>query len=164
MKLVKLGVDTTLNAGAGNVTFSNTIDIDASSVSVRSLSINSTGITTLNGAVGVGRALSGLTTNTGGSLVLNGSTITTTGDQNYGEVVKLGVDTTLNAGAGNVTFTNTIDTDAASASLRSLTVNSNGITTLGGAVGFTRALSTLTTYAGTAGSLANERRQHHHDW
>ena len=84
--------------------------------------------------------MSSLTTDagTGGSLVLNGSTITTTGNQNYGEVVKLGVDTTLNAGAGNVTFSNTIDIDASSVSVRSLNINSNGITMLNGAVGVAR--------------------------
>ena len=155
-EVVKLGVDTTLNAGAGNVTFINTIDTATSAASERSLTINSNGITTLGGGAGFTRALSTLTTDAGtaGSLFMNGGSITTTSNQSYGEVVKLGVDTTLNAGAGNVTFSNTIDTDATSAALRSLTVNSNGLTTLGGAVGFTRALSTLATDAGTAGSLA----------
>ena len=33
---------------------------------------------------------------------MNGGNITTTGNQTYGEIVKLGVDTTLTAGAGNV--------------------------------------------------------------
>jgi hypothetical protein len=69
------------------------------------LTLNSTGVTTLTSTVGGnGQALTSLTTNAGGSVVINGGAVTTSGEQTYGESlrVSLGMDTTLTA--SRVTF------------------------------------------------------------
>ncbi len=69
--------------------------------------------------------------------------------------ITLTANTTLSSGAGNITLGGTVDADAA-ANNRTLTLNSTGITTLGGAVGGTQALLILTTNAG--GNDANQWR------
>jgi len=123
-----------INAGAGNVAFNSTLN------GAFSLDANSTGTTTFGGAVGVGTALTSLTTNAGGATAINGGAVTTTGAQTYGDAVTLGVATTL-IGVGN-TFSSTVNGPGA------LTVNDSGTTTFTGAVGGGTALTSLTTNAG----------------
>ncbi len=142
---VTLGLDTTLTAGAGNLTFGNTVN------GAQSLTANSTGTTTFAGAVGNTTALTSLTTNAGGTTALNGGTVTTTGAQTYNDAVLLSADTTLTAGAGNLTFGSTLNSTVSNTF--ALTANSTGTTTFGGAVGGTDALSTLTTNAGGTTAL-----------
>ena len=120
---VQLGNDTTLEAGAGDITFEGTLD------GLFFLVANSTGDTTFNGAVGNTNALTSLTTNAGGTTHINGGSVETTGDQTYGDDVQLGNDTTLEAGAGDITFEGTLD------GLFFLVANSTGDTTFNGAVG-----------------------------
>ena len=116
-----LGVSTTLNAGAGDINFAGTID------GAFSLDLNSTGTTTLGGAVGGTTALTSVTTNAGGTTAINGGAVTTTGNQAYNDAVSLGANTTLAAGAGNINLASTVD------GAFSLDLNSTGTTTLGGA-------------------------------
>jgi hypothetical protein len=106
------------------------------------LTVNSTGITTFNDKVGFANALSSLTTNSGGTLVMNAGSVTTTGNQSYGEAITLSKATTLNAGPGNVTFSSTVDGGF------DLTINATGSTRLDGDVGATTPLTSLTTNAG----------------
>ena len=127
---VTLGANTTLNAGAGNISFVSTVTGAAFT-----LDANSTGTTTFGGAVNV----ASLTTNAGGTTAINGATVTTTGNQTYNDPVTLGANTTLNAGAGNISFVSTV-TGAAF----TLDANSTGTTTFGGAVN----VASLTTNAG----------------
>jgi hypothetical protein len=160
----------TFNSGDGNILFGGTIDTSAASATASSLTLNSNATTTLGGAVGTTRALSSLATDAGapgslGSVVINGGSVTTTGSQIYGEAVKLGLNTTftstaaagagggVGASAGNITFDSTIDTSDASVVARSLNINSNATTTFGGAVGATRALSSLITDTTLAGPI-----------
>jgi hypothetical protein len=134
---VTLGADTTLNAGSGNITLGSTVN------GAFALTLNSTGTTTLGGAVGGTTPLTSLTTNLGGSTVLSGGSITTNnGPIVFNDAVNLGASATLNAGTGNVTFASTVN------GAQNLTVNSTGTTTFGGAVGGTTALASLTTNAG----------------
>jgi trimeric autotransporter adhesin len=88
---VTLSANTVLDAGGSDVSLSSTVD------GAYSLEIRSTGVTTLGGAVGATYALTSLSTNTGGSLVLSGGSVITTGSQSYGEAVTLGVDTVLSS-------------------------------------------------------------------
>jgi len=141
---ITLGADTTLWAGAGNITLSGTVN-DAIS-GTHSLTLNSTGVTTLQAAVGNNAALNSVTTNTGGTLVMNGGSVTTTGAQSYGEVITLGADTTLDAGAGNIALGGTVN-DAISGT-HSLTLNSTGVTTFAAALGNSAALNSVTTNTG----------------
>jgi hypothetical protein len=116
---INLVGDVTLAAGGGNLTLSGTIDGGFH------LILNTTGSTTLGGAVGGTTALASLTTNAGGSTEINGATVRTTGNQTYGDPVTLNASTVLQAG-GNVTFTSTVN------GAFSLTVNTGGSTTFGG--------------------------------
>ncbi|HTO51322.1 MAG TPA: autotransporter-associated beta strand repeat-containing protein, partial [Burkholderiales bacterium] len=133
---VTVGANTTLNAGAGDIAFNNTVN------GAFALTANSTGTTTFGGAVGGTTALASLTTNAGGTTAINGGAVTTTGAQTYNDAVTLGANTTLNAGAGAINFANTLNGGFA------LTANSTGATTFGGVVGGVTPLASLTTNAG----------------
>ncbi|MEY4469813.1 MAG: hypothetical protein RIT20_154, partial [Pseudomonadota bacterium] len=80
----------TVNAGAGAIGLTSGV---GQSKTLAAMQLNSTGATTLGGAV---RATS-VTTNTGGTLQLNGASVTTTGAQTYGENISLGRAVTLTA-------------------------------------------------------------------
>jgi len=139
---VSLGADTVLTSALGNaISFTNTID------GAHSLTINTAGATTLGGAVGFGTALTSITTNSGGTLAINGGSVTTTGEQSFGELVTLGANTVLTSTAGDViSFASTIDT-ASGVSAKSLQINTIGTTLLSGAIGVNAPLSSLTTDA-----------------
>ena len=134
---VALGADTTLaSTGGGAITLGSTVDGSFN------LTVNTAGVTTFGGAVGGTTALTSLTTDAAGSTDISGGAITTVGAQAYNDAVALGADTTLRStGAGNITLGSTVDGSF------NLTVNTAGITTFGGAVGGTTALSSLTTDA-----------------
>ena len=142
---VTLLANTTINAGTGAISFGGTVD------GAYSLVLNSTGITTLSNKVGFGAALTSLTTNTDGTLMLNAGSVSTTGAQSYGEAITLVRATTVNAGAGNVTFSSTVD------GAYDLTVNTTGTTRLDGVVGGVDALSSLRTVAGGTVALNDGR-------
>jgi len=101
-------------------------------------------------------ALEYVVTNAGGTTAINGGTVSTTGVQTYNDAVRLGANTILTstgAGAtGNITFATTLDSDGV-ATPRSLTVNTAGTTTFGGAVGNLAPLANLTTDAPGATSI-----------
>ncbi|CAM8646799.1 Repeats of unknown function DUF5649 [Oxalobacteraceae bacterium] len=139
---VILGTNTTLDStGGGAINFADTIN------GAVELSVNTTGTTTFGGAIGGATALTSVTTDTGGTLNLNGGAVTTTGAQSYGEAVTLGVNTTLDStGGGAISFADTIDGAV------QLSLNTTGTTTFGGAIGATTALSSVTT--NTGGSLS----------
>ena len=93
--------------------------------------------------VGGTTALRNITTNAGGTTVLNATSLTTTLDQTYNDPITVGTSgsgsalTTINA--NDTTFNNTVD--AAAAGVESLTINSStvaadvGFTTFGDAAG-----------------------------
>jgi hypothetical protein len=100
---VTLTANTTLNAGAGNITFASTVTGAAFT-----LDANSTGTTSFGGAVNV----AALTTNAGGTTAINGDVVTTSGDQTYNDAVTLNSAinfTTLTSTAGSVLFADTVD-------------------------------------------------------
>ncbi|MFZ4859328.1 MAG: filamentous hemagglutinin N-terminal domain-containing protein [Desulfuromonadaceae bacterium] len=135
---VILGADTTL-AGAG-ITLTATVVSDGTN---RALAVNDSATTTFGGAVGsavAGEKLSSLTTDAGGTTVLNGGAITTTGAQTYNDAVTLGAAATL-TGVGN-RFVDTVN------GAHALTINDSGTTTFSGAVGGVTALTSLATDAG----------------
>ncbi len=96
-------LNTSVTIAGSSVTFSSTVD--GNSPGLRSLTINSTGATQIQGAVGGASALLNVTTNAGGSLAFSAG-VTTTGNQAYGEAaVSLTGSATLNAGpSGAITF------------------------------------------------------------
>ena len=98
-------------------------------------------------AVGGTTALTSLTTDAAGSTRLGGN-VNTTGAQTYNDAVALGGDATLaSTGSGAIGFGSTVN------GAHKLTVNTSGLTTFGGAVGATNALTSLTTDVGGGTSL-----------
>lgn len=129
----------TVTLTAVNVSFDSTVDGTASGG--QGLTVNASGVTTFgdglgNDAVGGLQALSFVTTDANGSTVLKSTSITTTGDQTYGDAVVLASnnvasDTILNA--MNVSFKNNLD--GAATATQGLTVNASGITAFGDGAG-----------------------------
>src|SRR5262249_11744698 len=130
---VKLDTGTTLDSnGSGNITFSSTLD--SNSGETNSLLVNTSGTTAFNGLVGNTDRLSTLTTNAGGSTVINTTSVKTTSDQTYNDAVKLDTGTTLDSSvSGNITFNSTLD--STTGETNSLVVNTSGVTTFNGLVG-----------------------------
>jgi hypothetical protein len=128
--------DLTLNTAAGAVLFAETI---GDTGKLGNLNINSTGATTFTKAVDA----TTITTNVGGTVVIQGGRITTTVAQSYGEEATLGANTTLaSTAAGNIRFANTLN------GAYTLAIDTTGDTIFGGAVGNSAALASLTTNAG----------------
>ncbi|MFV3076809.1 filamentous hemagglutinin N-terminal domain-containing protein [Niveispirillum fermenti] len=155
-----LAGDTTINAGANAINLTGTIN------GAHALALNSTGATTLTGAVGGTTALASLTTNAGGTsslrsvttaggqtyndaVTLNGTYTTGNGDFLTAQALTLGGNVTVSAGTGGVTFQGTVD------GTHALTVNSQGATLFSGVVGGTTALASLITDAGGTTTLGN---------
>ncbi|WP_262965172.1 filamentous hemagglutinin N-terminal domain-containing protein, partial [Methylobacter psychrophilus] len=88
--------DLTLSSGTGNVTFS---DIVGGLHALDVLTVNSAGLTKFSAAV----SATSLTTDTAGTVQVNGQTVTTTGTQTYNDALTLGNNTTL---TGSIITTN----------------------------------------------------------
>ena len=148
---VTLSASATLAAGTGAVTFEKTLN---GSATTQTLAINTTGTTTFSAVVGATHNLASLTvgiTGTAGPIALNGGTVNAA-IQSYVGNVTLGANTTLEkdttpTAATSVSFTGTVNADAA-AQNRTLLVKASGATTFTGAVGGTAALGSLTTDTG----------------
>jgi len=138
---VTLGDDTVLTGA--NVTLGGTVN------GAYALTINDSGDTVLGGVIGAVNALTSITTDGPGTLTLNTSAITTSGNQTYGEVVDLGAATVTLAGDtpsfaqgvdgnGNslvLTFTGPTAIDGATfTGIADLTSNGTGTTTISGTV------------------------------
>jgi len=135
-----LGVAT----GASNIDFNAAV---GATVRVGDVTINSTGTTRFNTAVSAGS----LTTDAGGTSILNASSVDTTGAQDYGDAVVVGANTTLTGTA--VTLHDTLDDSAAGA--HALTIDGDAV--FEQAVGGTAALASLATSGAThidGGSIA----------
>ena len=123
---ITLGGDTTVSTGAGDMLFNGAVN------GAQSLTANSTGTTTFNGAVGNLTPLTTLTTNAGGTTALNGGSVTTTGTQTYGEAVTMNQATTVTSTGGTVQFNNTVTNSAGGASITvdAPTITLNAATTV----------------------------------
>jgi hypothetical protein len=174
---VTLAANATVSSGAGDVTFSQSVDADAAGNN-RTLTVDSTGATLFSGPVGGNQALASLTTDAGGSMTA--ANVTTRGSQLYHDAsaaftgtaystndngagglfqvdgpLSLQASPTVTTGAGNATFLGTVDADLA-ANNRSLTVDSSGTTSFSSTVGGAQSLASLTTdAAGTTSISAN---------
>ena len=156
--VVTLGTNNVLTASAGSISFGSAID-SATAMTPESLTLTASGLSTLNADVGLNHTLSSLTISN--AALLNGSTVTTSGNQQYSGAVTLGTDNTLNAASGTINFGSTVDS-ANSTNLTSLNVNASGTTTFTGAVGSINALNNLVSsgagtvvFSSAVGSSAN---------
>jgi hypothetical protein len=127
--------DLTVNAGSGNIRFASTM---GNTQALDAVALNSTGETRLDGSLNVGS----LTTNAGGTSVLNGGTITSVGTVTFNDNVTLGADLTIATTNANVLFgatVNSVDTSG-----RDLTVNAgSGNIRFASTVGATQALDVV---------------------
>ncbi|MBL9141306.1 MAG: hypothetical protein JNK53_05510, partial [Phycisphaerae bacterium] len=126
-----LNSNVAITAGSGDVAFNGLVD------GARDLSVTTSGMTTLGGAVGGSTALTSL--NIAGRSALNGGTVDTTGTQVYGGNATLGADTVLTStGGADVRFGGTLN------GARNLTVATGGAAQFDGLVGGGTALTSLT--------------------
>lgn len=106
-----------LNAGAGNITIAGAV---GNSQALGDLQANSTGVTRFNADV----QASSLSTNAGGITELNGN-VTTTGNQTYGDAVRIDSNITL---AGNtLNFNSTVNSQVGETNSLTLVANSGGV-------------------------------------
>jgi filamentous hemagglutinin family protein len=143
------------DTGSGNITFNSTVDGD-NAANNRTLTVNSGGVTTFDGAVGDNQALNSLTTDAAGTTALNGGTVNATAVDFKDDVI-LGANTTINELSPNgttTTFEKTVNADS-TANNRTLSVQflTVGGTKFGGAVGNSQPLASLTAYS-PGGTLA----------
>ncbi|MBB3943983.1 filamentous hemagglutinin family protein, partial [Sphingorhabdus rigui] len=125
-----------------NISFGQKIDSDAE-LTKRALTVTGSGVTTFSGIVGGTVALASLTVNGGGTALLNGSAVTTSGAQSYADVVTVGASSTLTG--TDISFGQTIDGGVTAGAL---TVTGSGVTTFTGAIGSTTPLASLTVNGG----------------
>ncbi len=132
---VTLAADATLSAGAGPVTFANSVS------GGHALAVNSSGATTFGGPVG-GTPLASLTTDAGGTTAINGGAVATTGAQTLNDPVALGAAATVLT-AATVSFTDDLTLGGSAAAATSV-LQVSGALTLGSGTTLT------TTFAGPA--------------
>ncbi|MFT5526537.1 MAG: Ca2+-binding RTX toxin-like protein, partial [Pirellulaceae bacterium] len=129
---VVLGSGTTIS-GATSVTFNGTIVGGGND-----LTVNSPATTFGDAATDTITGVANLTTDAGGTATINTNTVTTTGNQTYGDALTI---------TTNVTLTGADVSLAAVDGANALVVNASGTTTVGGAIGATTALTSFTTDA-----------------
>ncbi|MGA0200385.1 MAG: beta strand repeat-containing protein, partial [Prochlorotrichaceae cyanobacterium] len=154
--MVNLGTSlTTTNSLAfNNVTLNSDITLTGANINILGaidgafgLTLNSAGITTLNGAIGSGTALTTLTTDALGTTYLGTNTTVASNSIIFYDPLVLTTDTTLNGGSSGVQFNNTVDGDGVA---RNLTVTSDvtGIVSFANAVGASGFINNLSVDAG----------------
>ena len=134
---VTLSTGAIILASSGNaaITLASTVN------GGQALTINTSGATTFGGAVGGGVPLASLTTNAGGTSVINGGAVTTTGTQTYGEATTIGADTTL---TGTTMSFVTINGDGAGTRDLTLDFSDGDVVIAGTTVGNSDAILDLT--------------------
>jgi hypothetical protein len=126
------------STGGSAITFGKTL-IGSSNVLV-----TTAGVTTFMGAVGAAAPLTSLSTDGGGTTVINGGLVRTTGAQTYRDDVTLGAADTLLISTVNQPINFARAVDGAS----NLTVTTSGLTTFTGAVGAVTALTSINANGG----------------
>jgi hypothetical protein len=140
--VVVTGNATLASTGSGAIEFNSTVDGPGT------LAVNTAGATRFNAAVGPTTVLGALSTEAPGTTELNGTSVTTSGNQSYSDAVTLGAAATLtSSGAGNIAFGGTLN------GAQALAVNTAGTTTFGGAVGGVTPLASIATDAGGATAI-----------
>ena len=148
-------LDNNVTVNGTTVTFEKTVNADLAGNN-RTLTVNASGVTTFDGAVGFSQSLLSLTTDAQGGLpgeytALNGPVVNAT-TVDFADDVVLGNNVTVNG--TTATFEKTVNADLAGNN-RTLTVNASGVTTFDGSVGNTAPLLSLTTDAAGSTTLAN---------
>ena len=141
---IVVGGTSGITAGAAAITLTHSGNHFTGTLTLGNSGANNVSVTD-SGALRLGASTIGgaLTIAAGGSITLGGGTISSGGAQNFNSAVLLAGATTLTStGNGALNFTSTLDDGQV------LALNTGGTTTLGGAVGNTTPLTSLTTDAG----------------
>jgi hypothetical protein len=133
---LSIGANTAVSGSNATVTFGGRVNTLGSNA--RSLTVNTSGVTTFTGAVGDTNRLSSVATDAAGTTLILGGLVSSTGAVTILDPAVLGANTSI-AGT-DVTFGSTVDGDAAG---RNLTITGTGTTTFGGALGATQSLGRL---------------------
>ncbi|WP_312371566.1 MBG domain-containing protein, partial [Stenotrophomonas sp.] len=133
---VTLGSSMMLSSTSGGaLSFSGTVD------GAHALTVDTAGTRTFGGAVGSATALSSLQTLGTGSTVLNGN-VTTSGAIGLSGNVRLGADVAItSSGNQTISLAGTVDSDGTA---RALTLDTDGLAILGGRLGGSSVLASLT--------------------
>ena len=114
---------TVLSTNNDAVSFGGTVN------GAQALQVNTTGATTFGGAVGGATALTSLTTNAGGTTQIDGASVTTSGDQIYGDTVIAPGALALTSTAGSITAASPGNDFGGSTALSAVTGNATVVDT-----------------------------------
>jgi|GEM_PF-5890446 len=103
---IVITANTVFSSGSGAISFGG--PINASTADSYSLTLNSTGIVTIGGAVGAVTAFAGLTTNADGITNIKGGAVTTSGVQTYNDAVVLDADASIVSTSSTIAFNSTV--------------------------------------------------------
>jgi hypothetical protein len=135
---------------AGDISFGSSVDTHSSALMAKSLTVNTSGVTRFQGAVGAQSPLSRVITDAGGSVLLHAGNVTTTGNQTYGDAVVLEGDTRLNTTQGTVEFVSITDAGAGyNLTLLSATPQTLADIQVGGTLNVTTQAGGVTQQVGT---------------
>ena len=141
---IVLVANTTLNTGSAALTVNTTVN------GGYTLTLNSSAATTFKGIIGGSTKPTGITTNSGGTVVFNTTAIATNGAQAYGENATISGNITFTTTNNDITFSGTVNSVSDTKTLT--IVAGSGDTTFSGTVGGSEALGNTT--IGTAGLTA----------
>ena len=142
---IVLVANTTLNTGSAALTVNTTVN------GGYTLTLNSSAATTFKGIIGGSTKPTGITTNSGGTVVFNTTAIATNGAQAYGENATISGNITFTTTNNDITFSGTVNSVSDTKTLT--IVAGSGDTTFSGTVGGSEALGNTT--IGTAGLTAS---------
>ena len=179
-----LSIDGNTNLGANSTLIGNNITFKGTINGANSLTVNASGITDFQQAIGGTTALNSLNTDVVGKTQINAN-VTTTGNQNYNDTVEIQNPVTLSTTNSNIAFNKTVDSQSGEAndltlksgtgnasfnnsvgdttSLGNLSVNSSGTTLFNNTV---KAASLTTDEAGTTninGNITTKGNQTYND-
>ena len=133
---LSLAANATISAVNAPVTFGGRVN--TLGATARSLIVSTAGATAFTRAVGDTNALSNLETDAGGTTLVNGGSVRTTGQTSFLDPVTIGADTQFTA--ASLSFARTLDAAVAGANL---TLATTSTVTFGGAVGSTSPFGRL---------------------
>ena len=141
---IVLYANSVLNTGSAALTVNTTVN------GGYTLTLNSSAATTFKGIIGGSTKPTGITTNSGGTVVFNTTAISTNGAQAYGENATISGNITFTTTNNDITFSGTVNSVSDTKTLT--IVAGSGDTTFSGTVGGSEALGNTT--IGTAGLTA----------
>ena len=133
---IVLYANSILNTGSAALTVNTTVNGGFT------LTLNSSAATTFAGIIGASTKPTGITTNSGGTVVFNTTAISTDGDQTYNDAATIGDNITFTTTDDDLVFASTVNSVSSTKTLD--IVAGAGNTTFSGTVGGSEALGNTT--------------------